>query len=187
MHIIARLLAVCGLTFCGPALAQSFPPQFAAPTQDPAQGVTVRQQVMKNSAVFVTNVDPASYAAFPPNTWHRIDLKPWGVPAESPWAFLSGILIITHNGNPAMLADLTVGLRRVGDTETGNCDPTGRYIGQTMATAASGGSRSTMSAFVPLVNGEFEVCWSPNPNVGLYPSVPSAGVNLHVQAWGSPP
>lgn len=188
MHFIARLLAVCGLALLsGAASAQGYPPPASAPTQEPALGVSVRQQVMKNSAVFMNNGDPAIFAAYPPNVWHRVDLKPWGVPATSPWAFLAGILIITHNGDASQIANLMIGLRRVGDTETGNCDTTGRYVGQVAAVAAAGGARSTMSSFVPLIDGAFEVCWSPNPHVGLYPSVPGVGVNLHLQAWGALP
>lgn len=187
MQIIARLLAVCGLTaYCAAAMAQSYPPPSPAPTQSPASGVIARHQVMKNSAVFFNNVSPVVYASFPPNVWHRIDLKPWGVPADSPWAFLSGILIITHNGDVSMTADLKVGLRRIGDTETGNCDTSGRYIGQATAVAAGQGVRSTMGSFVPLVDGAFEVCWSANPLSGLYPAIPAFGGNLHVQAWGTP-
>jgi len=188
MHQLTRLLVAGVLAFlCGDANAQGYPPSSPALTQAIAPEVVVRQQVMKNSAVFFNNTYPDTYQSYPPNTWHRVDLKPWGVPANSPWAFLSGILIITHNGDTSMTANLMVGVRRVGDIETGNCDTTGRYNGQAAATAASGGTRSTYSTYVPLVDGAFEVCWSPNPNVGPYPSVPAVGVNLHVQAWGAMP
>lgn len=108
--------------------------------------------------------------------WVSVDLKPFGVTRDAKAAFLSGVLIITH-GRAAQICDLSIALRAPGSDLDG-----GNYIGQTIETQPGGGQRSTMSTWVPLVDGVFEAQWR-RSTVDQWPASCAYGINLSLQAW----
>lgn len=112
-----------------------------------------------------------------PNTWQRVDLKPFGVPADAMAVQVTGFLIITHGSTPET-ADLSVALRRPG-AEAVSC---ANYQGQTVEAHVGGGQRSNMSTWVPVANGELEFCYRRSTQ-GQWPTSSAYGVNLSVQAW----
>lgn len=126
-----------------------------------------------NSAVFANSYTGAGPAA---GVWSVVDLTERGVPQDAVAAFLSGILIITYAGPDQGGADLQVFFRRLGDTATQDID------GQAVEAKTGNGIRSTMSTWVPLVDGKFEWKWT-RSTTAQWPNGPSYGVNLNVQAW----
>lgn len=112
-----------------------------------------------------------------PNAWCVADLRRYGVPADAKYAFLTGLLIITH-GYGSQLAWMTVTMRRPGDTSA-NCE---KYIGQVVEAHTGGGQRSGMATWVALMNGQVEYCFNYALPIG-WPDWSSYVVNLSVQAW----
>lgn len=138
-----------------------------------------------DNAVYILTHGPDGSNFGPQETgvWHTIDLGPFGVPSDASAAFLSGLLIIT-GGSTAEIADLRVVFRRPGDTTS--C---AKYMGQASfqtnnvnGQAIVGGQRSTMATWVPLADGKFELCYQLS-TTGSWPTNPSYGINLSVQAW----
>ena len=111
------------------------------------------------------------------NTWYQVDLKPMGVSATAKWAFLSGLLIVTH-GTSEQSCNLTVSFRGVGDTLTVE-----NYLGQVIEPHLGGGQRSGLASYVPLKNGVFEYAYNYDGD-GAWPASCAYGVNLSLQAWG---
>lgn len=111
-----------------------------------------------------------------PGVWHEIDVTLLGVPEDAKAVFLSGILIITH-GTTVETGNLTVSLRRYGDT----LNP-GNYIGQSIECAVGSGQRSNMSSWVPLNGGRFEFQWNRGTQ-GQWPEHCSYGINLALQQY----
>jgi len=120
-----------------------------------------------------------SYPAGPTqqNVWHRVDLKPWGVPADAKFAMLNGLLVITHGTNP-QIADIKVTFRSPADI---TADPT-RYIGQCIEAHIGGGQRTNMSAIVALLNGEFDYAYSATGPIG-WPDYASYAINLSLDGY----
>ena len=112
-----------------------------------------------------------------PSTWCVADLTLWGVPTDAKFAFLSGILLITHGIN-AQSADFHLTFRQPGD-DTADCT---KYIGQVIEPFQAGGQRSGMAVWVPLVDGKLEYCFRYTGQAG-WPDFAAYGVNLSVQAW----
>lgn len=114
----------------------------------------------------------------PPDQWHTVDLTPFGVAPDATFAFLAGILIITH-GTAQEVAEVRVTFRRPGDDDA----DISKYIGQTIEGNVGGGQRSNMATWVPLKAGKFEYSYHMNTG-GVWPANSSCGINLSVQAWG---
>lgn len=148
-----------------------------------------------DNVVYIQCQIPQPYGACRPNVWHRFDLKPLGVAPDAKFAFLSGMLIISH-GYVFETSNLTVTFRRPGD----NAASCAKYLGQAQATQnmsppllTQGGdpyivpvdsARSNMATWVPVSNGEIDWCYAYSGAVGLYPHGGSAyAINLSVQAW----
>lgn len=110
------------------------------------------------------------------NTWCEADLTLYGVPTDAKYAFMSGLLLITHGTN-AQQADYQITFKKPGTT--GDCS---KYLGQTVEPHTGGGQRSNMSTWVPLSEGKTEFCFRYNAPAA-WPNWSSYGVNLSVQAW----
>lgn len=108
--------------------------------------------------------------------WTAVDLTAFGVPRDAHAVFLSGILIITH-GTTQETADLTVSLRA-----PGSALPISAYLGQSVEAHVGGGQRSTMSAWVPCVDGSIEWAWQRSTQ-GQWPTNCAYGVNMSLQAY----
>jgi hypothetical protein len=118
-----------------------------------------------------------------PSTWCTVDVATLTAP-DAKSVFLSGILIITH-GETVETADFKIGFRAFGDNE-GCPSPQGPtcvwYVGQTIEAHIGGGQRSNMATWVPVKDGKFQF-WYALSTSGTWPTNPSYGVNLSVQAW----
>lgn len=108
--------------------------------------------------------------------WYTVDLKPYGVPADAKAAFLSGILIVSH-GDFAGTVNMYINLRAPNSSV-----PCANALGQVVDAFVGGGQRSGFSSWVPLVNGQFQVCLLPTPTP-VAQSWPAIGANLSLQAW----
>jgi len=113
-----------------------------------------------------------------PGTWCRADLKPFGVPDDAKFAFLTGLLIITH-GTGEQLAAISLTFRQVGDTSA-DCD---KMIAEAVETRIGSGQRSGVATWVPVTNGTVEYCFNVVGQSG-WPDWSAFGLNLSVQAWG---
>lgn len=130
--------------------------------------------------VYFNSYYPANGALnLPRGVWTTIDAKLAGVPADALAVDLNGILIITH-GTVRESCDLHLALRKVGDTLP--CD---YYIGQTVEMEPGNGQRSNMSSWVPVVNGEFQACWTGTTTIP-WPDSCAYGTTLHVQSYVAP-
>lgn len=159
-----KLLAAFLLFFSLPAAA------------DWAEGSTfgVRTDNTKTpTAVFLNSY---TGVGVPSGQWQTIDVSTLGIPADAKAVFLSGILIITH-GSVTQTCDLQVSLRGYGDNLAAN-----NYIGQAVETHIGGGQRSTMSAFVPVIDGKFQFLWT-RSTFGQWPGECAYGVNLSAQGY----
>lgn len=117
--------------------------------------------------------------------WCAISVARYGVPSDAKVVFLSGLLIITH-GSTAETADLLVGFRAFGDTnslEALRANGGTWYLGQSVETSTSGGQRSTIATWVPVRDGKFEFRYEKS-TPGAWPANSAYGVNLTIQAWG---
>lgn len=170
------------ITLTAPAMAESQPPLPWVLTTE-TYTTTVQTRILTNAPInLITGTQPGS-ASPPrgpqtPGVWNRVDLKPWGIAADAKWAELTGLLIITH-GSTAETANLTVTFRRPGDNDS-NC---ANYIGQTIEAAIGSGQRSTVTATTPLINGEFEWCYTKSTS-GAWPTNSAYGINMVVSKWG---
>lgn len=126
----------------------------------------------------ITGVSSGARGPQTPGVWTRVDLKPWGIPADAAWVELSGVMLIT-SGSTTEIANITVTMRRPGDT-TAECS---RYVAQAAAPSYTGGTRVNVTVTVPLVNGEFEWCYV-RATYGVYPTNSTYGVNLAPIKWG---
>ncbi len=173
-----RLIAlICML--CSGAFAQVA--WHSGPTDYHINLGSVRQamgQIFVNS---YTGVGPVA------GTWRLVDLKTIGVPASALAAHFDGMLIITGAGYASETADLGVIFRKPGDTSV-SCSTT-HYAAQAVfvtnmvgAQTILGGQRSTSSVTVPLVNGEFEWCWTRSTS-GNWPVNSSYGVNYGIRGY----
>jgi hypothetical protein len=146
-----------------------------------------------NRPFFSSSYHPAGPLAF---VWQKVDLKPYGVPADALTADVRGLLIITGATGNEEMADLGVIFRKPGDTAV-LCHKD-YYVGQTTFTSnfitdvrgnrpLGGGQRSNMQAHVPLENGEVEWCWTRStwgpPQTEVYTLY---GVSLSVQGFTRP-
>lgn len=122
-------------------------------------------------------IPPPTVGCQVPGTWCVADLKPWGVPADAKYAFLTGLLLITHGTNSQQAA-LQLTFRKPGDV-TADCS---KYLGQVIEPFIGGGERSGMATWVALVNGTVEYCFQYEPPTG-WPDWAAYGLNLSVQAW----
>lgn len=115
------------------------------------------------------------------NVWHEVDLHELhGIPRTAVSAMISGILIITQ-GTTLATAGMTLAFRKSGDTSV-NCN---MIIAQAIEGPGNGGIRSTMSAFIPLIDGKFEWCWTRQTTL-QWPSSAAYGLNLHMQGYAVP-
>jgi hypothetical protein len=130
-----------------------------------------------------TFINSATGVGYPPFVWNDIDVTAQGggvVPRNAVAVFISGILTTTNvNTSPIQpaYADLHVSYRAPGDVVT---DPACNYVGQTFEPFSQGGTRSTFSTVVPLVNGHLQVYWIPIGWNGLNVA-PYFGINATVQ------
>lgn len=111
--------------------------------------------------------------------WQTEHVQELNIPTDVIAVFLSGILIVTH-GRTNEIADMGIVFRRPGDA-TILCQA-GYEVGQVVEADIQGGQRSTMSTWVPVVDGAFQWCWWSSTD-GTYPDHPSYGANLTVQAY----
>jgi hypothetical protein len=131
-----------------------------------------------NNAIYAMIGTQPPSGTFQPNTWHTIDLKPFGVGADAKAAFLSGLLIITQGTTPCT-ADMQIVFRAPGDTTT----DINRLMGQVTEAHAGGGQRSGFASWVPLSDGCAEMGFRLS-TPAQWPQWPAYGVNLSVQMWG---
>lgn len=115
-------------------------------------------------------------AGAPFNEWVTIDVTSLGLPTNTKSVFLGGLLIISH-GNYQGTCDLTFAARGYGDSISEL-----NYVGQAVSAFAGGGERSTMSTYVPVIDGKFQVFLGKNTSVA-YPAGCAYGVNLSIQAF----
>jgi len=108
--------------------------------------------------------------------WVDVDVTQLGLPADTKSVFLSGILIISHGTNNVD-CNLTVTFRA-----PGNDLQALHYAAQAIEPFISGGQRSTMSQWVPVINGKFEYQWNRN-TFEAWPMGCSYGINLSLQAF----
>lgn len=165
-------------------------PSWSGPVDYHVNLGSVRQWNRPFFANSYTNVGPPAFV------WQKTDLKPYGVPADALTADVRGLLIITGAGGNQETADLGVVFRKPGDTSV-ECN-SNFYTGQTMfrtnfvnGQPMLGGQRSNMQAWVPLLNGEAEWCWTRSTWPHPYPSPPTEvyslyGVSLSVQGFTRP-
>lgn len=138
---------------------------------------TAQDRIYSNNAVYAMIGTAMPAGPQKSNVWNRVDLKPWGVPADAKVALMSGILIITH-GTEQQLADMHITFRRPSDT---TADVT-KYCGQICEASIGGGQRVPFSAWVALEDGVFDwAFWIAEPHG--WPTYASYGINLGVEAY----
>lgn len=130
------------------------------------------------NVIFVKRGSPDGDFGPQPDTWTTVDLNPLGVPREAITAFLAGLLIITH-GEAVEIADLRISFRHLGDTSV----PLTTYESQTLEADTTGGQRSGVALWVPVVNGFIEYAYHVG-TTGIYPAHSTYAINLVLQAWG---
>ena len=185
MNTIIRMkrLTLSILLFFFSALCWA-PPAPNPPTPTPWVTMTMlacaNTQVMiyENNAVYgSTNVNPNW--GFQSNQWITTDLTPYGVPPTAKFAFLSGMLIITH-GYADETANVTFTARIPGDL---TANPI-QYLGQTLEAQTGGGQRSNAAFWVPIKGGKIEWMYQTPDEPALYPSYSAYAVNFTLQCWG---
>lgn len=120
----------------------------------------------------------------PPGVWQNVDFSPSGVPDDAVGILFSGIMIIT-DGVESDDTSVAVCFQSPG---AGN-DPL-QYETQTIATLATGGSRSNAQAIVPCVNSCIDFSWLrgnsngewPKGPIPPYPTGAAYGFNFNIQA-----
>jgi len=136
-----------------------------------------QDRLYADAPVYVQLGTPTPAGPAQQNTWHRVDLRPWGVPNDARFAFLNGLLVITHGTSP-QIADLRVTFRSPDDI---TADPT-RYIGQCIEAHIGGGQRTNMSAIVKLLNGQFDFAYAASGPIG-WPDFASYAINLSLDGY----
>lgn len=166
-----------------PTLAWA-PPAPPPPTPTPWVRMTelncANTQVMmyqENVVYGSTNLSPNW--GFQAGSWITTDLTPYGVPLDAKFAFLSGMLVISH-GTTSETANVTITFRIPGDT---TADPI-QYLGQTLEAAVGGGVRSNAAMWVPIKDGKIEWLYKTAPIPALYPAYSAYAVNFTLQCWG---
>jgi hypothetical protein len=136
--------------------------------------------------VIFSGVPPADHACYyEPFKWHKIDLKPLGVPADAVSAEIAGHIIITH-GSKEAIANVTATFRKPGSTYSHL-----NYQMQGIEAAKQGGIRQQPMTRVGLVNGCFEFYWRTIIQAAdgsyvadiAWPEGSSYLLNLWLQAW----
>jgi hypothetical protein len=180
MKRLAAILA-CVLAFASPALAS------APPRMEGAAGAMLSGE--SPSVVFLNTYTGAGYWTYPRGQWVRVDLKPFGVPADATAAIIHGMLIISMGSAPDF-GLVSVHFRRPGTvTDCANTPIYTEITGQVW-----GGMRTPFSDIVPLANGEVDVCvrtlWGspanmvlPHPWEASFGGYPSFGVNVRLRGW----
>lgn len=172
------LSALLWLLCAAPALAE--PPAKPLAFQQASQLwlTTTPARLYSDNVVYVQTHLPGGCVGWcNEGTWQTVDLTPYGVASDAKWAFLSGMLIVTH-GSAIEIADLKVVFRRPGDTST-DCT---KYLGQAIEAHVGGGQRSNISTWVPLSYGVFEWCYT-TTTPGNWPDNSAYAVNISLQAW----
>lgn len=142
------------------------------------------EQYINNAVWGSTNTSPNWGSQS--NQWILTDLSPYGVPNDSDpngsakFAFLSGMLIITHGSN-AETANVTFTARIPGDTA--GSDAT-QYLGQTLESQIGSGQRSNAAMWVPVKDGKIEWMYQTPSEPALYPAYSAYAVNFTLQCWG---
>ena len=172
------LLLACASTLCWA------PPAPPPPTPTPWVTMTslacANTQVMmyQNNAVYgSTNLSPNW--GLQAGSWHLTDLTPYGVPTDAKFAFLSGMLVISH-GTTQETANVTITFRIPGDTTADQI----QYLGQTLEAETGGGQRSNAAMWVPVKDGKIEWLYTTAPIPALYPVYSAYAVNFTLQCWG---
>jgi hypothetical protein len=141
------------------------------------------------SVVFLNTYTGAGYWTYPRGQWVRVNLKPFGVPADATAAILHGMLIISMGSAPDF-GLISVHFRRPGTiTDCANTPIYTEVTGQSW-----GGMRTPFSDIVPLANGEVDVCvrtlWgspsnaiAPHPWEASFSGYPAFGVNVRLRGW----
>lgn len=171
-------ISLCALAAALSA-AHAEPPPLPMTFQKSTEIYTATNQVRMytdNPIYFGANV-PQTWGKPASGVWHRTDLKPFGVASDAKAAYLSGMVIITH-GETSEVAEIRLTARRPGD----NASDCNKYLGQAVEAHINGGIRSGLSFWVPLVNGEFEWCWTPSTG-GVWPTNSAYGANMSLLAW----
>jgi hypothetical protein len=194
MRHIIRFLTVCAVALAASIAHAQLPPGQPAVSMPVWSGpvdvhVNLGAPRQWDRPFFSSSYHPAGPPAF---TWQKVDLKPYGVPADALTADVRGLLILTGAIGNMESADLGVIFRKPGDPNI-SCH-SNYYVGQTTfvtnfvgGQVIAGGQRTNMQAHVPLENGEVEWCWTRStwgpPQTEVYTLY---GVSLSVQGYTRP-
>ena len=117
-----------------------------------------------------------TYRHYPDNEWITVSVSD-RVPESAKTIFLTGIMIVS-NGHIAQTGNMTLSFRRKGEEKDF------AYQHQTCICKVPECARSCIAVWVPLnEDKEFEFKWT-RSTFGPWPSHPSYGMSLSLNAWG---